>query len=67
MIEDLEQEKNDLNKALDIITKYDCLKEAKSFAEAYTEKAKDILNKLPQNNFNMTLNTICEFVFKRKN
>ena len=59
--------KKDLKIALDIISKYNCLNEAKAFAESYAKKASEILKKLPKNKFNLTLNTICQFVFKRKN
>ena len=66
VIEDLDQEKNDFKKSLDIISKYNCLSEAKSYAESYAKKASEILNKLPKNNSNLSLKAICEFVFKRK-
>tara|TARA_B100001989_G_scaffold70677_1_gene48080 strand:+ start:5709 stop:6743 length:1035 start_codon:yes stop_codon:yes gene_type:complete len=66
VIEDLNQEKNDLKVALDIISKYSCLSEAKAFAESYAKKASEILDKLPKNDFNVSLNTICQFVFRRK-
>ena len=67
VIEDLNQEKNDLKKALDIITKYNSLNQAKSYSKAYAKKANEILKKLPKNNINKSLSAICEFVFKRKN
>ena len=67
VIEDLNQEKNDIKIALDIMSKYNCLNEAKAFAESYAKKASEILKKLPKNDFNISLNTICQFVFKRKN
>ncbi|MDC3024296.1 polyprenyl synthetase family protein [Alphaproteobacteria bacterium] len=67
VIEDLNQEKNDFKKALAIIKKYNCLTEAKCYAEIYSKKAKLILSKLPKNNFNTTLNYICDFVFTREN
>jgi octaprenyl-diphosphate synthase len=67
VIEDLNQEKNDLKIALDIILKYNCLNEAKAFAESYAKQASEVLKKLPKNDFNVSLNTICQFVFQRKN
>ncbi len=67
VIEELNQEKNDLKKALDIITKYNSLSEAKNCAQIYSEKAKEILKKLPQNNINSALCEICDFVLKRNN
>ena len=67
VIEDLNQEKSDLKKALDIIKKYDCLIEARNYAEIYAIKAKQILFKLPKNKFNTSLSYICDFVFKREN
>ena len=67
VIEELNQEKNDFKKALDIITKYNSLSEAKNCAQIYSEKAKEILKKLPQNNINSALCEICDFVLKRNN
>ena len=67
VIEDLNQDKNDFKKALAIIKKYNCLTEAKCYAEIYAKKAKQILSKLPKNNFNTALNYICDFVFTREN
>ena len=66
VIEDLNQEKNDLKKALDIIAKYNSLSEAKNYAQIYSEKAKEILKKLPQNNLKITKCALCDFVLKRK-
>ena len=45
VIEELEQEKTDFEKALDIISKYNSLSEAKNCAAIYSEKAKQILKK----------------------
>ena len=67
VIEELDQEKNDLKKALDIISKYNSLSEAKNCARIYSEKAKEILKKLPQNNIKFSLCAICDFVLKRNN
>ena len=67
VVEDLNQNKNDFTKALNIMIKYKSLEEARSFAEIYALQANSILKKLPQNKFSHSIANICKFVFKRKN
>ena len=67
VIEDLNQDKDDFNKALNIIVKYQSLEKAKNFAKTYALQANEILNNLPKNKFSQSLANICKFVFKRKN
>ncbi len=65
-IEELKQDKDDFKYATSIIIKYHCLEEAKETAMKYVRQAKLILTSFPKNQFRLSLENICDFVFKRK-
>lgn len=64
-IEELDQKENDFEKALSLINKYKTLDETLNFAKNYSEKAKSMLNQLPQNAMNKALIDVVDFCIQR--
>ena len=65
VIEELDQEKEDFDYAVSIISKYNSLDETKKIAETYAIKAHEILKQFPNNNYNQSLVNLTNYIFKR--
>jgi octaprenyl-diphosphate synthase len=65
-IGDKNQKDSDLEKAIELMHKYNTLVQGMNMAYSYGEKAINSLAKLPENKMNNTLENLIEFIIKRE-